>query len=262
MINPRIYGILPPEVVLVHGGPGAAGYLGPVAGRLGAHCRVVEPFQTADTLEGQVAELAGQIRDHTDPPVILAGHSWGAWLSAVVAARHPELVSKLILIAAGPFEDAYAADITAERLRRLPEADRRHLMALQKEWHFLSGTERVDVFRQIGRLINRADAYAPVSPEDHTQSYQPEIFERVWSGADALRKSGELLELMASVRCPSVAIHGDHDPHPWEGVKEPLERRLQGFRFHLLSKCGHEPWNEKHARVEFYRIMEEEVGQM
>jgi pimeloyl-ACP methyl ester carboxylesterase len=75
-----------------------------------------------------------------------------------------------------------------------------------------------------------------------------------------MRQTGRLLELAHQIRCPVVAIHGDHDPHPAEGVRVPLLSVLQGFRFVLLDRCGHTPWVERHARERFFRALEEELG--
>jgi len=38
-----------------------------------------------------------------------------------------------------------------------------------------------------------------------------------------------------------VSIHGDYDPHPAEGVKEPLTRVIKDFRFILLKKLRPSP---------------------
>jgi hypothetical protein len=38
-----------------------------------------------------------------------------------------------------------------------------------------------------------------------------------------------------------------------------LSNVLKDFRFILLKKCGHKPWIERHARVEFYKILQEEL---
>jgi len=70
-----------------------------------------------------------------------------------------------------------------------------------------------------------------------------------------LRRSNRLLELGRKIRCPVVAIHGDYDPHPAAGVKEPLSRVLRDFRFVLLENCGHYPWRERLARDEFYSVL-------
>jgi pimeloyl-ACP methyl ester carboxylesterase len=56
-----------------------------------------------------------------------------------------------------------------------------------------------------------------------------------------------------------VAIHGDYDPHPSEGVREPLSRTLRDFRFVLLRNCGHKPWIERAARDEFYEILRKQL---
>ena len=56
-----------------------------------------------------------------------------------------------------------------------------------------------------------------------------------------------------------IAIHGDHDPQPAEGVQRPLSRIIKDFRFILLEKCGHKPWVERSARDRFYTILKSEI---
>ena len=74
-----------------------------------------------------------------------------------------------------------------------------------------------------------------------------------------MRDRIELLALGKEITCPVVAIHGDYDPHPVAGVREPLSRVLRDFTFIILEKCGHEPWIEKYARDEFYEILRREI---
>jgi pimeloyl-ACP methyl ester carboxylesterase len=75
-----------------------------------------------------------------------------------------------------------------------------------------------------------------------------------------MRKSAELVRLGEKIQCPVVAIHGDYDPHPAEGVRQPLSRVLQDFRFILLENSGHQPWIERAARDKFYSILRSEIG--
>ena len=56
-----------------------------------------------------------------------------------------------------------------------------------------------------------------------------------------------------------LSIHGNHDPHPAEGVQKPLTAVLADFRFVLLERCGHTPWLERQARDEFYRVLRTEL---
>lgn len=94
---------------------------------------------------------------------------------------------------------------------------------------------------------------------DTASDLQNDIFQAVWGEAQELRRSGELLKLGQYIRCPVVAIHGDHDPHPAAGVEIPLGRTVKNFRFILLENCGHEPWIERIAREKFYKIVKEEL---
>lgn len=52
MNNLRTYGLSPYRVAVLHGGPGAPGGMAPVARNLSRARGVLEPLQTADTLEG------------------------------------------------------------------------------------------------------------------------------------------------------------------------------------------------------------------
>src|SRR5947209_12929564 len=81
----RKHGIDPFRVVVVHGGPGAAGEIGPVAEELGHARGVLEPMQSATTVPGQVDELRRAHDSLCIPPVVLIGPSWEAWLSCFVA---------------------------------------------------------------------------------------------------------------------------------------------------------------------------------
>src|SRR5258706_5398992 len=115
MKNPRSYGSAPFNPAVIHGGPGAPGYMAPVARELSFEWGVLEPLQTANSLEGQVQELRILLEKNADLPVTLIGSSWGAMLSFILTARYPELVKKLILIGSAVFEARYAGGIQETR---------------------------------------------------------------------------------------------------------------------------------------------------
>lgn len=259
MKNPRTYGAPPFTVAVVHGGPGAPGEMAPVARALAPGWGVLEPLQTAATFDGQVQELQAILQHTGDLPVTLIGWSWGAWLSFMLAARHPGTVKKLILVGSGPFETTYAANITKTRLRRLSAAERADVFALSAALDEPAGTDKSTVMAQLGTVIAKADAYDPLLHEREQLECQYQIHQRVWAEADALRRSGELLALGTKITCPVVALHGDYDPHPAEGVNKPLARVLTDFHFVLLKHCGHCPWIERRARDQFYMIIKHEL---
>ena len=259
MTNLRKYGKAPFGVALLHGGPGASGEMAPVARELSADWGVLEPLQTAASVEGQIEELHGVLNDNADLPVILVGFSWGAWLGFMLAARHPAFVRKLILVGSGPFEDNYATRIEETRLSRLGEDERRQAISLMDALNDPSIEDKSAILAQLGKLFVRADAYAPLSLDTEALECRYDIYRSVWRQAAELRSSGELLELGKKIRCPVVAIHGDYDPHPAEGVRKPLTAVLKDFRFILLEHCGHCPWIERQARHRFYEILKGEL---
>ncbi len=259
-VTHRKYGKPPLEIIVVHGGPGAPGGMAPVAWELGKRFGVLEPFQGADSIHGQIEELKFLLHNHCAEKVILIGHSWGAWLAWMYAAKYPDTVKQLILIGAGPFEKNYASDIMQTRLHRLNHADRTKTMDLLDMLQRKGCPDRKKLFQRFGALMSRADTFAPISEENHVLEFQPDIFEAVWPEAKALRGSGTLLEIGQTISCPVVAFHGVYDPHPIEGVEKPLPKILNDFRMIKLEKCGHYPWNEKFAREKFYSLLIGEIS--
>jgi pimeloyl-ACP methyl ester carboxylesterase len=260
--NVRTYGALPFQVAVVHGGPGAGGEMAPVARRLARHRGVLEPIQTARSLEGQVEELRDVLESQGDRPVTLIGFSWGAWLSFIVAARYPALVEKLILVGSGPFETRYVTQLGETRRSRLTEEERAEFERAIEALADPEGEEKDAHLARLGALTTKTDQYDPVpeeaEPEDRLE-VEGALFQSVWQDAAELRRSGALLELGRHIECPVVAIHGDYDPHPAEGVEQPLADILERFRFILLEECGHTPWLERQARRAFYDVLEAEL---
>jgi pimeloyl-ACP methyl ester carboxylesterase len=258
--NLRTHGHPPFGVAVVHGGPGAPGSMAPVARELASTVGVLEPLQTASSLDGQVAELKAVLEDNASLPAVLIGWSWGAFLAFITAARYPALASRLILVGSAPFEEAYAAPIMETRLSRLDEDGRRRADALLQSLQDPAATDKSALLAQLGTLFATADSYAPLNLAREEGAVQYDVFQGVWGEAKELRSSGRLLALASEIRCPVVALHGDYDPHPAEGVRRPLEAVLKDFRFHLLARCGHEPWREEHARAAFYAHLRQELG--
>lgn len=260
MKNLRTYGQKPYRVAVIHGGPGAPGEVAPVARELARDYGVLEPLQTKDTVGGQIEELREVLTANADPPVTLVGFSWGAWLSYLYTSRYPSSVRKLILIGTPPFPAEMAMDVMTTRLERMSEAERAEFFALTEALNQPGNPDRNRLMARFAALTNRADAYELLPYQSELIEYLFDINQSVWAEANRMRNSGELLEAGRAIACPVVAIHGDHDPHPVAGVREPLAGILQDFSFVLLEKCGHEPWLERYARDEFFRVLREEIG--
>lgn len=259
----HIYGSGPVRVAVIHGGPGAAGSVAPVARRLGETRGVLEPIQTATTLDGQVKELHQALSEYTSRPVTLIGHSWGAWLSYLVAARYPADVRKLILVGSGPFAERFVPLIAANRCRRLGRQEWEEYLDLVERLNQGSAALPEEALARLGELGSKSDSYDPVDSPGFASAggkMQGEIYQGVWPEAARLRRTGALLALADGLACPVFAIHGEQDPHPAAGVQDPLGARLRDFRMVVLPQCGHEPWRERQAREPFYLLLEQELA--
>ena len=259
MKNLRKYGKAPYKVAVIHGGPGTPGHMAPVARELSADWGVLEPLQTATSLEGQIQELKEVLQENGDLPVTLIGSSWGAMLSFVFSARYSAITRKVILIGSGVYEEKYADNILETRLSRLSETERREAHSVMKALDDPTVGDKNTPMARLGELFTKADAYNPLSLNTEVLECQYHLHTSVWQEAKELRVSGKLLEFGKHVRCPVVAIHGEYDPHPPEGIQKPLSPILRNFQFFLLKNCGHFPWIEREARDKFYRILKEQL---
>jgi len=260
MKNVRKYGREPFNVAVIHGGPGAAGEMAPVARELSSYRGVLEPLQTESSLVGQVQELKIVLEEKGSLPVTLIGFSWGAWLGFIFAARFPAFVNKLILIGSGSFDEKYNSNMEKTRFSRLSKEERYEIESIYEILDDLKVKDKSKAFARFGELFSKADTYDPILIESEELDFRFDIFQKVWKEADKLRRNRKLLELGKQIQCPVVAIHGDYDPHPAKGVEKPLSAVLKNFRFILLEKCGHKPWIERQARNQFYRILKEELN--
>lgn len=254
------HGAPPYRAAVLHGGPGAPGSATRLAEELGAFCGVLEPWQSGFSIEDLLVGLHADLQCAGCPPMTLVGHSWGAWLGWMFAARYPELVAKLVLVGSGPFQPKYAEGIMETRLLRLSLDERgeaRKLMAAL-------GADAIDadgLLRRLGRLMEQADGY-DLLPERGEQGVRCDLkqFDALWTEGDALRRSGELLALGKNISCPVLAVQGAYDPHGSAGVRDPLGRALDDFEFLELPCCGHSPWKERLAREAFLKRMQRELA--
>ena len=228
--------------------------MAPVARVFSVKSGVLEPLQSASSLEGQVLELGRVLEEHATCPVTLIGHSWGAILAFILAARNPELADRLIMVGAGVFEERFSAGILDVRLQRLTDDERASALVLMGDLAHGDEKRKNQAFSGLGALLYKADCYDPLPVDNKVIECNFLVFRQVWNEAAAMRKSGGLLAMAPRIRCPVVALHGSYDPHPAQGV-QVLAGRVPDFRFILLDKCGHYPWVERYACREFYRLL-------
>jgi pimeloyl-ACP methyl ester carboxylesterase len=75
-----------------------------------------------------------------------------------------------------------------------------------------------------------------------------------------LRETNELINCANLITIPVVAIHGDYDSHPIDGVEKPLSENLSDFKMITINDCGHTPWRERYAKDAFFKILRKELN--
>jgi pimeloyl-ACP methyl ester carboxylesterase len=151
-----------------------------------------------------------------------------------------------------------AQQLNETRMSRLTAEEKQEFQAFMRGLDDPQATDKDILFSQFGEMFTKTDSYDPCydhNPAGEEMCVRFDICSSVWPRAAAMKTSGELLRLARQVRCPVVAIHGDYDPTPAEGVEKPLARRLELFKFVVIEKCGHTPWIERHARENFLRTL-------
>ena len=256
----RKYGKPPYKVAVLHGGPGAPGYMAPVARELSTSRGVLEPLQTKDSFEGQIEELRDQLAGHADMPVTLIGSSWGAVLALFAAARKEINIGKLILIGCAVFDAENSAKIEAIRLSRLDDEKRKRLGKINIQLNDPNNQDKSRIAAEWGDIFFYTDVYDPLTADLEVIEVQYELNVKVWSEFKLLRdRPGFLKNEFSKIDIPATVIHGDYDPHPVEGIRSFLESCLKDLRFYTLPKCGHYPWIERHARKPFFDILKTEI---
>jgi proline iminopeptidase len=253
-----------PEVVVLHGGPGAHhDYLLPGFDAL-AECgggrelvyydqrgggRSPVPREVPVGWREQVADLEALRGAWGRERLTIAGYSWGALLAMLYATEHPDRVERLALVSPAPVWRAARERFEAEFARRNLDP------ALQAERQAL---------RESGLREQDPDAYQrrvfelSVVPYFHDPAKV--------RGLTAFRVTGRTQqEVWASLadydlrpalaalrgRVPAVVLHGASDPIPVDSAREAAG--ALGAPFHELPQSGHVPHVE--AFGEFRRIV-------
>lgn len=248
----RFYGNKPYKIALIHGGPGDIGSLKYCAEQLESKIEIgiIEPLQSKYSISELICELCMQIKDNISGKAILIGHSWGAWLAALLAEQSPELVEKLILVGCPPLEDKYVDEITNRRLRNLSEKDRCTFNRIKDD---ITCSENLLTMQA---LIEKADNVCLLkSGQPKSTNLDGKMYSQVWSEAAKMRYERRLLSAFSNIECKIYLIHGENDPHPIIGIVYPLLQQNIDCKTYILPKCGHSPFEEEYANERFFEIV-------
>lgn len=164
--------------------------------------------------------------------VHLAGTSMGGMIAQLVAAHHPERVSRLVLMATTfggtqsiPPEPKAISALAPPPSLSIGEQRRRGLRALTSDAFAEDNSDLIEM------LVAQRERNPTPGP----------TFKAQWDSIMLSDRS----EVVSEIRCPSLVIHGDLDPLVPVRNGRMLAERIPDARFVLLEGCGHLPHLER-----------------
>lgn len=254
----RTYGTGGPKVCVMHGGPGAPGYMAPVCRALSDERSVLEPLQRTSievplTVSRHVADLRevlAQTGLTGGVPATLIGHSWGAMLSLAFAAEHPAMVSTLVLVGCGTFDLESRRVFEAAVAARLKGAARQRLAHAERT--IADPDARMCV---VGRILERVYSVELEPHRDETEYYDAKGGAESWQDMLRLQRERVYPERFSHVTAPVLMLHGACDPHPGRAIHACLARFISRIEYVELPGCGHYPWWERQASGLFFQLL-------
>lgn len=254
-IETRRYGAVGPQLLLLHGGPGAPGSIAPVARELADGFRVLEPLQrgsgekplTVATHIEDIDSVIGRYCNKRAPAIV--GHSWGAMLALAYAAAYPEHAGPVVLIGCGTFDPVARSEMCKTIDERMSPETKRELESMPDK--IPDPDARLNA---MGRLLEPAYSCEPIT-EGEGEPCDARAYEETWTDMLQLQESGAYPAAFVAIQTPVLMLHGAEDPHPGSMIRDSLLPSVPQLEYVELACCGHYPWREAAAREPFYATL-------
>jgi pimeloyl-ACP methyl ester carboxylesterase len=189
----------------------------------------------------------------------LVGHSFGAMLALSFTARHPQRVTRVLLVGCGTYDEAARKKLHANLLARLGEAGKRQVLTLKEALEATNdSTEKAVLMRKLGAMFALTEAYELLEEAETERDSLPQDVvghDETWQDLMRLQSQHIEPELFSTIKVPVILVHGDTDPHPGAMTRDLLKRHIPQLEFMLLERCGHEPWRERYAKETFLETL-------
>jgi proline iminopeptidase len=247
-----------PAIIVLHGGPDFdQSYLLPEMDRLSDSFRLIYYDQrgrgrSANHVQPEDVTIASEIADiekvrqyfHLDS-VVLLGHSWGTVLALEYALRHPERVSRMILMNPAPASADDYKELRKEWLqKRADDMERRKVVASSPAYkegdpdavvayyriHFKSALVRTEDYEKI---IARLKASFTKEGILKSRAVESRLMTETWSSPEF-----DLLPELKNLKIPTLVIYSDHDFIP-AGTAAHITQAMPDAHLVTMKDCGH-----------------------
>lgn len=263
-IEVREHGKQGPEVVVLHGGPGAQGSVASLAASMAPWARVREPIlRRAGILPLTMEQHAEDLFRVAPKKATYVGHSFGAMLALSYAALYPGTVASVVLVGCGAYDEASREEharrtrtaLGPEGVARVSDLERRLAAADDASW-------RDALLGQLGDTVERAQAVDPIGVTISDTTPDAAGHEETWADVIRLQREGIEPIRFGAITCPVLMVHGDDDPHPGQMIRDSLRPYIPQLAYIGIHRCGHVPWYERHGRDHFFRTLRQWIGEL
>ena len=251
-----------PPVLLLHGCPFSSFIWRRIIPLLSPRFRCVAPdllglgdTETPDgadwTLPAQVRAVLGLL-DHLGlAQVAVVGHDHGGAVAQLIAARHPDRVTALVLADAEAYDNwPSATELPFVRATQLPVLGRLLLWAWSRRvlfrWALASGKAVHDRAALTDDLV---DGYIAANLADAHRRAKTRRFLAVQLDPANQRHTADAAGELTRITAPTLVVWGGQDVHFGPEWAHRLHRDIPGARLEILPGAGHLLMEEQPGRL-------------
>ncbi len=242
---------------VLHGGPGLdhtylRPWLDPLAREaplvyvdLRGHGRSSAPPEAGGyAIPDAATDLVALAAARREPTVDIIAHDFGATVALTLAARHPEVVRRVVLVS--PLRDGEQVRAVGRRSREaLGEAGWESIRSLSTPQGTLRDPHSLpQLFRGLGRMWwHRPPSAATIDAMARSMTYRAEADANFLAAAQRF----DARTLASEVRAPVLVVSGDDDLTFRPEESRALSELLPHGRYHEIAAAGHLPFIEQPA---------------
>jgi len=78
---------------------------------------------------------------------------------------------------------------------------------------------------------------------------------QTWDDMVRQQEQGVYPATFEKITLPAIMLHGDYDVHPGDMIYAGLKKHIPQLEYEHWEKCGHDPWLERYAREDFFKVL-------